>query len=133
MYNVHHIRTYRWFTLPVRVTQINCSSSNTPIAYSDLHCLSPIVYKQEIYRTIHVAWRNYINYIWKLNSKTHNDLLHHINNCLPIDILLEKRCKFIYNIINSEHSLHSIIALYSLYNGDTTLGENIRYPNIFHV
>ena len=53
-------------------------------------------------------------------SKTHNDLLHHINNCLPIEIQLEKRCiKFIYNIINSEHSLHSRIALYSLYNGDT--------------
>ena len=33
----------------------------------------------------------------------------------------------IYNIINSEHSLHYRIALYSLYNGDTTLGENIRY------
>ena len=32
-----------------------------------------------------------------------------------------------YNIINSEHSLHSRIALYSLYNGDTTVDENIRY------
>ena len=79
-------------------------------------------------KAIHVAWRKCIRRIWKLNSKTHNDLLHHINNCLPIEILLEKRCiKFIYNIINSEHSLHSRIALYSLYNGDTTLGENIRY------
>ena len=64
-------------------------------------------------KAIHVAWRKCIRRIWKLNSKTHNDLLHHI--------------KFIYNIINSEHSLHSRIALYSLYNGDTTLGENIRY------
>ena len=71
---------------------------------------------------------NGIRRIWKLNSKTHNDLLYHINNCLPIEILLEKRCiKFIYNIINSEHLLHSRIALYFLYNGDTTLGENIRY------
>ena len=33
----------------------------------------------------------------------------------------------IINIINSEHSLHSRIALYSLYNDDTTLGKNIRY------
>ena len=64
----------------------------------------------------------------KINSRTHNDLLHHINNCLPIDILLEKRyIKFIFNIINSEHSLHSRIVLYSLYNGNTTLSENIRY------
>ena len=72
------------------------------------------------------AWRKCIRGFWKLNSNSQNDLLHHINNCLPIDILLEKRCiKFIYNIINSEHSLHSRIALYSLYNGDTTLGEHI--------
>ena len=79
-------------------------------------------------KAIHVAWRKCIRRIWKLNSKTHNDILQHINNCLRIDTLLEKRCiKFICNIINSEHSLHSRIALYSLYNGDTTLGENIRY------
>ena len=39
-----------------------------------------------------------IRRIWKIDSKTHNDLLHHFNNCLPIDILLEKRCiKFSYN------------------------------------
>ena len=79
-------------------------------------------------KAIHIAWRKCICRIWKINSKTHNYLLHHINNCLSIDILLEKRCiKFIYSIINSEHSLHSRIALYSLYNGDTTLVEHIRY------
>ena len=81
-------------------------------------------------KAIHVAWRKYIRRIWKINFKTH-ELLHHIKNCLPLDILLEKRCiKCIYNIINSEHSLHSRIALYSLYNainGDTTLGEHIKY------
>ena len=61
-------------------------------------------------KDIHVARRKCIRRIWKLNSKTHNYLLHHINNCLPIDILLEQRCiKFIYNIINREHSLHEII------------------------
>ena len=38
---------------------------------------------------IHVAWRKCLRRIWKINSKTHNDLLNHINNCLPIDILLK--------------------------------------------
>ena len=53
-------------------------------------------------KAIHVAWRKCIRRIWKLNSITHNDLLHNINNCLPIEILLEKWCiKFNYNIINS--------------------------------
>ena len=75
-------------------------------------------------KAIHAAWRKCIRLIWKLNSKTHNDLLHHINNWLSIAILLEKWCiKFIYNIINSVHSLHSRIVLYSLYNGDTTLAK----------
>ena len=90
----------------------------------NIHCL---INNKKHLKAIHVAWRKYVRRIWKLNSKTHNDLLHHINNCLPIELLLEKRCiKFIYKIINSKHSLHSIITLYSLYNGDTTLGENIR-------
>ena len=54
-------------------------------------------------------------YAWNINSKSHNVLLQHINNILHIDILLEKRgIKYIYNIINSYHSLHYIIALYSL-------------------
>ena len=76
-------------------------------------------------KAIDVGWRKCICHIWKTNSKT--------NNCLPIYILVEKRCiKFIFNIINSEHLLHSQIALYSLYNGDTTLGENINKNNHLH-
>ena len=30
-------------------------------------------------KAIHVAWRKCIRCIWKFKSKTHNDLLHHIN------------------------------------------------------
>ena len=54
-----------------------------------------------------------------MNSKTHNVLLHNnINYCLLIDVILEKPCiALIYNIINSEHSLHSRIARkYVYYN-----------------
>ena len=62
------------------------------------------------------VWRKSIRRIWKIDRKTHNNLLHHINNCLHIEILVERRCiKFIRVIINSEHLLHSRIALYSLY------------------
>ena len=33
--------------------------------------------------------------------------VHTINNCLPIDLQLEKRCiKFIWNLFNSSHELH---------------------------
>ena len=58
-----------------------------------------------------------------LNLCDHYKELHHINNCLPPYILLKIR--WIHGIINSEHSLYSTFALYSLYN--TLLGENIQY------
>ena len=60
--------------------------------------------------------------MWRFNKKKHlktiHYLLHHINIC----ILVEKRCiKCIDNIIYCEHSLHSKIALYVLYNGEHIL------------
>ena len=65
---------------------------------------------------------------WRFNNKKHLKAIHVAwRKCI---LLLEKRCiNFIYNniIINSEHSLHSRIVLYSLYSGDTILGENIIY------
>ena len=61
-------------------------------------------------KSLYVAWRKCVRRIWKLNYRTRCELLHHINECLPIDILLEKRCiKFIWNLLNSEYKLHSRI------------------------
>ena len=66
--------------------------------------------------------------IWKLESRTHNNLLHIVNQCMPIDIQLEKRCiKFIYNLFNSIYPLHQTIMQYSLNNMASTLGKNVRY------
>lgn len=79
-------------------------------------------------KTFYTAWRKNIRRIWDVNPRTHNTLLHHINDCLPIDILLEKRCiKFIWNLINSDQQLYSRIVHYSLNNCDTPIGENVRY------
>ena len=42
--------------------------------------------------------------------------------------MLEKRCaKFLCYLFNSENVLFSRICRYSVYNNDTTMGENIRY------
>ena len=42
--------------------------------------------------------------------------------------MLEKRCaKFLCYLFNSENVLFSRICRYSVYNSDTTMGENIRY------
>ncbi len=86
--------------------------------YNKHKCLEPLF----------VAWRKTIRRIWKINYRTHNNLLHHINNCLPIDIQLEKRCiKYIWNLINSEHKMYNRIVGYSLNNRNTIIGENVRY------
>ena len=46
-----------------------------------------------------VALRKTIRRISHIDKRTHNSLLHTINNCLLIDLLLEKRCiKFIRNL-----------------------------------
>ena len=76
----------------------------------------------------YVAWRKAIRRIWKLSSRTPNNLLHLINLCLPIDVTLEKRSiRYIWNLINGENKLYGRFVKLSLYNNSTTLGENIRY------
>ena len=46
----------------------------------------------------YVAWRKTIRRIWHIDKRTQNSLLPTIDNCLPIDLLLEKRCiAFIWN------------------------------------
>ena len=58
----------------------------------------------------YVAWRKTIRRIWHIHKRTHNSLFHTINNCLPIDLLLGKRCiKFILNLFNSSRELHKSI------------------------
>ena len=76
----------------------------------------------------YVAWRKIIRRIWHIDKRTHNSLLHTINNCLPIDLLLEKRCiKFIWNLFNSAYELHKSIIRGSFYNKGSSIAENIRY------
>ena len=76
----------------------------------------------------YVACRKAIRGIWKLPYRTHNNVLHLINRCLPIDVTLEKRSiKYIWNLINGENKLYGSIVKLSLYNYSTILGENICY------
>ena len=42
--------------------------------------------------TFYMAWKKAIRRIWKLPYRTHNNFLHLINLCLPIDVAFEKRC-----------------------------------------
>ena len=66
--------------------------------------------------------------VWKISNVTHNYLLPFIHNYHPIDVILEKRCtKFVWSLYNSNYALYSNILQFSLQNGNSTLGENVRY------
>ena len=72
--------------------------------------------------------KRYITKLWKIPYRTHNDLVYLINKCDPIVSILEKRrAIFLWNLFNSDNVLVSRSCRYSVYNSDTTMGENIRY------
>ena len=84
--------------------------------------------KCNIIEPFYTAWRKCIKRIWNISPRTHNNLLCHINNCLPIEVQLDKRCiKYIWNLINSEYDMHKRMVKYSLNNSDTKIGENVRH------
>ena len=126
------------------VNDLNCRLNNllADFSHCDSKTLSVLfrtycmnVYGSQIWafnktylNKFYVAWRKAIRRIWKLPYRTHNNLLHLINLCLPIDVTLEKRCiKYTWNLINGENKLYDSISKLSLCNNSTTLGENIRY------
>ena len=97
--------------------------SSTLSVLCDSYCMN--VYGSQLWcfndhksiNRFYVAWRNTIRRIWHIDKRMHNSLLHTINNCLPIDLLLEKRCiKFIWNLCNSAYELHKSIIRGSFYN-----------------
>jgi len=74
------------------------------------------------------AWRKTIRKLWCLPHTTHCRFLHTINNSLPIDIALEKRClKFLWSCMNSNNDIVKSVSLSSMGNSYSTFGENYRY------
>ena len=71
-----------------------------------------------------MAWRK----VWKLPNLTHCNLLPVITNCLPFNIILEKRLlKFIWSIINSENLIVKNTFKCALNNRRSVFGKNFRY------
>ena len=74
------------------------------------------------------AWRKTIRKLWRIPPKTHCRFLHTVNNSLPIDIALEKRClKFLWSCMNSNNDVVKSVSLSSISNSYSTFGENYRY------
>ena len=71
----------------------------------------------------------YTRLIWKLPFRTHCKLLHTINNCDPIEFILEKRCiKFLHSCLSSDNLVISNVAKSSnCDNCYSTFGDNVRY------
>ena len=66
--------------------------------------------------------------IWKLPFRTHCNLLHTIDNCYPIEFILEKRCiKFLHSCLSSDNLVISNVAKSSCDNCYSTFGDNVRY------
>ena len=85
-------------------------------------------YDKNLLEAFYVDWRKSLRRVWKISNVTHNNLLPFIHNCHPIDVILEKRCiKFVWSLYNSNYALYSNILRFSLQNGNSTLGENVRY------
>ena len=76
----------------------------------------------------YTAWRKVIRKAWCLPFTTHCRFLHTINNSLPIDVQLEKRClKFLHSCLNSSNEVVKSISLSSIQQSFSTFGENYRY------
>ena len=64
----------------------------------------------------------------KLPFRTHCNLLHTINNCYPIEFIIEKRCiKFHHSCLSSDNLVISNVAKSSCDNCYSTFGDNVRY------
>ena len=74
------------------------------------------------------AWRKAIRAIWKLLFRTHCNLLHGINDTLPIDVMLEQRfIKFIWTLLHSPNIIVKYVMRSAIWHGHFVLGENFRY------
>ena len=78
----------------------------------------------------YVAWRKVTRLIWILPFRTHCNLLHTINNCYPIEFILEKRCiKFLYSCLSGDNLIISNAAKSSCDNCYFIVGDNARYSS----
>ena len=75
-----------------------------------------------------MSWRKVFRKVVKLPNLIQCNLLSVITNCLPLNIILEKRLlKCICIIINRENVIVNNVFKFALNNRRSVLGENFRY------
>ena len=116
-----------------RIAGFSYAESTTSSLLYNSYCMN--VYESQLWHLnnksverFYEEWRKSIRRIWRLDNRTHNALINLINGCLPVNLMLEKRCiKFIWNLFNNPYELHKSVVKYYFYNGGSTLAENIGY------
>ena len=85
-------------------------------------------FNEKYVNEFYIAWRKIIRKIWGLPYNTHNKFIHIVNNCLPINLILEKEImSFIFSIIiSNKKNVHSIVDEI-LHCSNSTFAENYRY------
>ena len=82
------------------------------------------------------AWRfapcKHSHFSRKILNPSRNEILdtplHTINNCYPIEFILEKRCiKCLHSCLSSDNLVISNVAKSSCDNCYSTFGDNVRY------
>ena len=115
------------------VADISYTHSSTLSVLFKFDCMN--VYGSQIWsyndfravERFYTARRKTIRRIWRIDKRTHNLLMHAINNCLTISLLLERRCiKFNWNLFNNLYAVHKSVIKGSFYNKGSTISENIR-------
>ena len=78
--------------------------------------------------TFYTAWRKAIRAFWKLPFRTHCNLLHGINDTLPIVVMLEQICiNFIWTLLHTPNINVKSVMRSAIRNGYSTLGVHFRY------
>ena len=95
------------------IADLNIKSNNLleELSFSNSSTLSVLCksYCMNIYGSTLWRYNNHsiiVNFCvsWRIPYRTHNSLVHLINNCDSIDCILEKRCvKFLWNLFNVHH------------------------------
>ena len=120
--------------------QFNCKNTSLYLDLKYLQCnvLSNLIstycldayasqlwdYEDKCIEIHYVTWRKVLRKVWKFPNLTHYNLLLVITNCLPLNIILEKRLlKFIWSIINSQNLIINNVFKFTLNNRRSVLGK----------
>ena len=109
--------------LDFKYLQCDVLSNMIPTYCLDAYASHLCDYENKRIEKYYVARRKPMRKVWRLTNLTHCNLLLVITNCLPLNILLEKRLpKCIWSIINSENLIVNNVFKFAVNNRRICVG-----------